>query len=169
MFRYAQRLTAAFNAKVRLERVDQAVVGAVAEILGAQEHADEQVTQRVADLVARPITVQRLIDIIPEAFGLVLISRMPETRNTLVPNTFLVMDNIGDWSELPMSCEPIFDMALAKAKYTFDNGPRTTVENNCNRSVLISALSAALNANASIDGAAFAPPAFADLPASLYR
>jgi len=169
LFRYAKRLTSAFNAKVRLERVDQAVVGAVADILGAQEHVDEQVTQRVAEFVARPITVQRLIDVIPEAFGLVLISRMPETRNTLIPNTFLVLDNFGDWNELPMWFEPIFDMALSKAKHTFDNGPRTTVENNCNRSVLISALSAALNANASLDGAAFAPPAFLDLPASLYR
>jgi hypothetical protein len=144
-------------------------VGSVADILGAQEHIGEQVLQRVDDLVAQPITAQRLIDVIPEAFGLVLISRMPETRNTLVPSTFLAMDKIGEWSELRMSFEPIFEMALAKARHTFDHGPRTTVENNCNRSVLISALSAALDANALLDGAAFAPPAFADLPASLYK
>jgi hypothetical protein len=169
LFRYAKCLNSVFSSKVRLERVDRAVVGAVADVLGAQEHVDEQVTQRVAEFVARPITVQRLIDVIPEAFGLAFISRMPETRNTLVPNTFLVMDNTGDWSELPMFCEPIFEMAFSKARHTFDNGPRTTVENNCNRSALISALSAALNANASLDGATFAPPAFADLPASLYK
>lgn len=168
MFGYAKGLLSALKPKAQIERVNASLVGIAADILGAQEYIDERVEQRIAELVERPATVQRLMDVIPEAFALVLISNMPETRNALLPNSFLVMDEAGDRIELPMWHEPIFHLAVSKARHTYNHGPRMTFKNNCDRSALVSALSAALDANASLEGAEFAPPLFAELPASLY-
>jgi hypothetical protein len=151
-----------------MEHVSQCLVDAAADIIGAQEYVDDHAKQRIAELVSQQTTIDRLLNIIPEAFGIALISHLPAACTVVLPNTFFVKDRIGDWVELSMDREPIFHAAIIKAQRTFHNGPRLIFQNNSNRSALLSAVSNALDSNASLDGAELAGPAFAELPASLY-
>jgi hypothetical protein len=153
---------------VMMEYVSQSLVDAVVDIVGAQEQVNLDMRQHVAELVDDPATVNRLLDIIPEAFGLVLISHMQEAVEVTLPTTFFAKGDNDDWVEISMDREPIFFAAITKAQKIYHSGPRLIFQNNSSRSALLSAFSNALAAKTSLSGAELAGPAFAELSASLY-
>lgn len=139
------------------------------KLLGAQPDADDAVEAQVRALVQDELTVRRLADVVPEAFGLVLASHLPGAENMTLPDTFCAQDEDGEWVEFPLRREPIFVVALDIAQHTFHNGPRALMQNLADRSSLLSAINKGLNAGGSFDGTTLGPPSFFGLPAALYQ
>jgi hypothetical protein len=139
------------------------------KILGAQPDADDALEAQVRALVGDDLTVRRLADVVPEAFGLVLASHLPGAENMTLPDTFCAQDEDGEWVAFPLRREPIFVVAADIAQHTFHNGPRALMQNLADRSSLLSAINKALNAGGSLDGTTLGPPSFFGLPATLYQ
>lgn len=152
-----------------MEALSPDLIYQAVKILGAQPDADDAVEAQVRVLVDDDLTVRRLADVVPEAFGLVLASHIPGAENVTLPDTFCAQNEDGEWAEFPLRCEPIFVVALDIAQHTFHNGPRALMQNLADRSSLLSAISQALNAGGSLDGTTLGPPSFFGLPAALYQ
>lgn len=137
----------------------------VADIIGSEDFDDEAIESRVAALVQDPMLARRLIDWVPEAFGIVLISHM--TKVTL-PLTFSVKNKRGKWIELDLKLEPIFESATRLAMHKFHEGPRSTFSNVVRRSALLDAANRALNDGETLEGATLSGPALIGIPAEVY-
>lgn len=152
-----------------MEALSPNLIYQAVEILGAQPDADDAVEAQVRALVQDELTVRRLADVVPEAFGLVLASHLPGAESMTLPDTFCAQDEDGEWLEFPLRREPIFVVAADIAQHTFHNGPRALIQNLADRSSLLSAINKALNAGGSLDGTTLGPPSFFGLPAALYQ
>ncbi|KAB8053937.1 hypothetical protein GCN78_05055 [Janthinobacterium rivuli] len=152
-----------------MEALSSDLIYQAVKILGAQPDAEDAVEAQVRLLVQDDLTVRRLADVVPEAFGLVLASHLPGAENMTLPDTFRAQDEDGEWVEFPLRREPIFVVAANIAQHTFHNGPRALIQNLASRSSLLSAINKALNAGGSLDGTTLGPPSFFGLPASLYQ
>lgn len=137
----------------------------VAAIVGAAGVDDEALEPRVAMLVQNSMLARRLIDWLPEAFGMVLVSHMDAVT---LPTTFSVKNKRGDWVELDLSVEPIFHSAIRLATHMFHNGPRDMFSNIALRSALVVAVNRALNEGRSLKGAVLSGPALLGIPAEIY-
>ena len=152
-----------------MEALSPNLIYQAVEILGAQPDADDAVEAQVRALVGDDLTVRRLADVVPEAFGLVLASHLPGAESMTLPDTFCAQDEDGEWVEFPLRREPIFVVAADIAQHTFHNGPRALIQNLADRSSLLAAINKALNAGGSLDGTTLGPPSFFGLPAALYQ
>lgn len=152
-----------------MEALSSDLIYQAVKILGAQPDADDAVEAQVRTLVGDDLTVRRLADVVPEAFGLVLASHLSGAENMTLPDTFCARDDDGEWVEFPLRREPIFVVAVDIAQHTFHNGPRALMKNLADRSSLLSAINKGLNAGGSLDGTTLGPPSFFGLPAALYR
>lgn len=152
-----------------MEALSPDLIYQAVKLLGAQPDADDAVEAQVRALVGDDLTVRRLADVVPEAFGLVLASHLPGAENMALPDTFCAQDENGEWVEFPLRREPIFIVAADIAQHTFHNGPRALMKNLADRSSLLSAINKGLNAGGSLDGTTLGPPSFFGLPASLYQ
>ena len=152
-----------------MEALSPDLIYQAVKLLGARPDADDAVEAQVRALVGDDLTVRRLADVVPEAFGLVLASHLPGAENMTLPDTFCAQDENGEWVEFPLRREPIFVVAADIAQHTFHNGPRALMKNLADRSCLLSAINKGLNAGGSLDGTTLGPPSFFGLPASLYQ
>ena len=153
-----------------MEALSSDLIYQAVKLLGAQRDAsEEQEEEQLRALVRDELTVRRLADVIPEAFGLVLASHLPGAENMTLPDTFCAQDDDGEWVEFSMRREPIFVVALDIAQHTFHNGPRALMQNLADRSSLLSTINKALDAGSSLDGTTLGPPSFFGLPAALYQ
>ena len=152
-----------------MEALSSDLIYQAVKILGAQPDADDAVEAQVRVLVGDELSVRRLADVVPEAFGLVLASHLPGAESMTLPDTFCAQDEDGEWVEFPLRREPIFVVALDIAQHTFHNGPRALMQNLADRSSLLSAINKGLNAGGSLDGTTLGPPSFFGLPAALYQ
>lgn len=152
-----------------MEYICQKVVDAAAHVLGEREHIDDDMIRRIEALVIEPLSISRLINVIPEAFAMVLISHMPTAKGVVLPRTFHARNRMRGWTEFLLEAEPIFGSAILVAQHIYQNGPRQIFQNNANRSALVSSISNALHVEGSLEGATIAALAFEELPASLYR
>ena len=113
------------------------------------------------------------MDIIPEAFGLVVISHLAPSGSISLPDTFSVQSANGDWQTVPIKDEPIFTAALLIAQNMFHNGPRECFKNISYRSALLDAVNNALNKAdsnlASLEGSTLSGPNFFGIPAEIYE
>lgn len=149
--------------------VNQAMVDEIIDIIGQEQHVGIDAIRRMGEIVNNPEDITRFLNIIPEAFGIVLISHTQDSDGIVMPDTFFVHGSANDWVELPMDAEPIFRAATIRAQHIYHNGPRSTFQNISERSALLSAFSDALAAEANLEGAQLSGPAFAELSASIYR
>ena len=152
-----------------MEALPSDLIYQAVKILGAQPDADDAVEAQVRALVQDELTMRRLADVVPEAFGLVLASHLPGAENMTLPDTFRAQDEDGEWVEFPLRREPIFVVAADIAQHTFHNGPRALMQHLADRSSLLAAINKALNAGGSLDGTTLGPPSFFGLPAALYQ
>ena len=154
-----------------MEALSPDLIYQAAQILGAHEATadNDAAEEKIGALVRDAVTVRRLADVIPEAFGLVLASHIPGAENITLPETFRAQDDSGDWVEFPLRREPVFVVALDIARHTFHNGPRALMKNLADQSSLLSAISQALDTGESLDGTTLGPPSFFGLPAALYQ
>lgn len=120
---------------------------------------------KVAALVSDPIEARRLIDWIPEAFGMDLDSRLGKP---VLQKTFSAKDIQVTWQSFPLTCEPAFSTALTMAQAIFDDVPQTLHQNIAMRSLIANTANNALNAGVSIDVAVFSGPVLIAIPAEAY-
>jgi len=152
-----------------MEPVSPETVRAAIEILGVCERVDAKVEKRIRALVADDLTVRRLVDVIPEAFGLVLAAHLPEAETVTLPTTFSVQNAAGQWRAFPIRNEPVFADAIKIAQHIFHNGPRHIFKTNADRSSVIDAINKTLNNHGpSAMKDSVIEIFYGDLPASLY-
>ena len=136
------------------------------EILGEDSISSEELESRIGALVGDAATGRRLIDWIPEAFGVVLVSHLG--RVTL-PTEFHAKDANGEWVTFPLSVEPVFEGAVKIAQGVFHSGPRSIFQNVSSRSAILNAANRCLEAGRKLDGAKLEGPALIGIPAETYR
>lgn len=144
--------------------IDQLIEGCIS-VLGQTGLSADEEQRRVLQLVADPMMARRLIDWIPEAFGVVLVAHIGKVDFT---NTFSAKDHRGNWVTIEISREPIFAAALKHATTMFHSGPKDVYRSIAERSCILDAVNKALNAGESIDGACMSGPALLGIPAEVY-
>jgi hypothetical protein len=133
--------------------------------LAVSSLSDEEYESGVIQLVGDLAMARRIIDWLPEAFGLILISHMGDIK---LPKTFRVRNRAGEWVEIPFSKEPIFADALEFASLTYHNGPKHIFKKLAVCSSVVDAVNKALNAGESLDSAKLGPITMMDLFAETY-
>ncbi len=134
-------------------------------LLGEGERRDVEIDIGVARFAPDKLTVRRLVDWIPEAFGYVL---MPHVADMTLPTTFSAKAKDGTWKEFSLDREPIFGEAVKIASAMYRDGPRTVFSNVAKRSCLVDAVNKALNAGDSLAGAKMGGPKMLGIPAEFY-
>lgn len=147
-------------------QVESELVERTIAIIGADGISDEEVEARVLALAKEPMLARRLIDWVPEAFGIVFVPHLAEVK---LPTTFSVKSNRGEWVEFKFQVEPIFPIAVRIGMDMFHSGSRNTFKNVVLRSAMIDAVNKALNQGDSIDGATLSGPALIGIPAEIYQ
>jgi hypothetical protein len=142
------------------ELIEQAIA-----IMGTDGMAEEEVEQKIAALSKDPMLARRLIDWLPEAFGIVLVSHMGGVN---LPTTFSAKTSRGQWLEFELNAEPIFQNAARVAMEMYHSGPRNIFSNIALRSSMLSAVNQALNQGGSLEGATLSGPALIGIPAEIY-
>lgn len=137
----------------------------VVTILGSTAARDDAMESNVQELVADKILAQRLLDWIPEVFGLVLVSHIGKVN---LPRTFSAKSSDGRWVEISLDAEPIFKAVVPIAMAMFHSGPRDAFRNIAERSAILDTANKALNAGASLEGAYLSGPALIGIPAEVY-
>lgn len=148
-----------------MKAIPPGVLEATIEILGTEGITQDVIDTQVGALVADPMEARRLIDWIPEAFGLVLIAHLGKP---VMPTRFCARNAKGVDLLFPFSCEPIFVAALPLAQKIFHGGPRFIFQNVSFRSATLDAANKMLNAGISLDGAVISCPVLLGIPAEVY-
>jgi hypothetical protein len=135
-------------------------------ILGSEQITNEGIESKVAALVSDSMTARRLIDWIPEAFGIVLVSHMAKV---VLPTKFSAKSSNGRWEDFKFEREPIFTSSIIAAQHIYHNGPRYLFQNIAVRSSTFKCANQLLNAGESLEGAAVGGPALIGIPAEVYH
>jgi hypothetical protein len=135
-------------------------------ILAIGGTAEAKVEADVATFATDKMVARRLIDWIPEAFGIVLASHIGKIH---LPATFSARSSDGQWKQFEFKAEPIFVEALRIATDMYHSGDRSAFGNIAKRSSMVDVVNKALNAGDSIDGAMLSGPALIGVPAEVYE
>jgi hypothetical protein len=133
--------------------------------LGEGERRDLEIEIAVGRFASDKLTVRRLVDWIPEAFGYVL---LPNVGDVTLPTTFSAKARDGTWKDFSFDREPIFAEAVKIASAMYRDGPRTVFSNVARRSTMVDAANQALNAGESLAGVRMAGPKMHGVPAEFY-
>ncbi len=145
------------------------LVQSTTAILGQPElSTDEIETQVLALAGGDAMLARRLIDVVPEGFGLVLVSHIKSAKTMQLPTEFAVQDAAGEWVGFPFAREPIFIAAVLAAQAMFHTGPRPAFQTVTDRSALLNTVNDALNQGGSLEGATLGGPSFLGIPAAIY-
>ena len=135
-------------------------------VLGIEGTPEGTVESDIASLAGDKMVARRLIDWIPEAFGIVLASHVGKIN---LPTTFSAQSHGGEWKHFEFKVEPIFVESLRIATDMYHSGDRPTFGNIAKRSSMVDVVNNALNAGESIDGATLSGPALIGIPAEVYE
>jgi len=133
--------------------------------LGEGDRRDTEIEIAVRRFAADPLTLRRLIDWVPEAFGYVL---LPHVADLVLPTTFTARAKDGTWQEFAFDREPIFGRAVTIAAALYKQNPRGVFSAVAKRSTLVQAVNAALDSGKSLDGVRIPGPQMTGLPAEFY-
>ena len=134
-------------------------------VLGRNGISDDEINVEIAALAQDQMLARRLIDWLPEVFGIVLISHMGDIG---LPNTFSAQDKHGNWFQLEFKLEPIIQIATKVATEMYHAGPRNIFSNIALRSALLGVVGRVLNESGSLDGGYLSGPALIGIPAEIY-
>jgi len=148
-----------------LKPVSPEVLAAAIEILGTTGISKEETENRMRAIADDPMQARRLIDFIPEAFGLVLLAH---NGKPIWPTKFSALDTKGESRSFPLAVEPIFDSAIEAAQSMFHEDRPECFQNIACRSAIMGAANNLLKAGGSIDGAVVSGPALLGIPAEIY-
>ncbi|WP_242166500.1 hypothetical protein [Lysobacter sp. M15] len=147
-----------------MQTVALEIIGKIAE-LAASGLAPDEYEAATLQIVGEPDLARRVIDWLPEAFGMVLVSHMGAVT---LPTTFMAQNSSGSWVEVPFSKDPVFGNALKLAQSMYHHGPREVFSALALRSSAVDAVNRTLNAGDSIDGAVLSPPTMLGIAAETY-
>jgi hypothetical protein len=133
--------------------------------LGEGDRRATEIEIAVRRFANDPLTVRRLVDWVPEAFGYVL---LPHVADLVLPGTFTAKAKDGTWKEFAFDREPVFGLAVTLAADMYRDGPRTVFSAVAKRSTMVSAANQALSDGVKLSGVKFAGPAMAGIPAEFY-
>lgn len=134
-------------------------------IIGRNGVSDDEIEDEILTLVRDRMVARRLIDWVPEVFGIVLVSHL---GNIILPRTFSARNKRGDWVEFKFEAEPIVQAVAGLAVEMYHGGPRDVFGNIALRSSSADAANRALNAGDALDGASLSGPALIGVPAETY-
>lgn len=134
-------------------------------IIGADGISDEEIETQVLALSQDSMLARRLIDWLPEAFGLAF---APHLAKVILPSTFTAKSSCGNWMEFEFQAEPIFPIAIRLGMEMYHTGPSKIFNNIVLRSSIIATANKALNNGSSLDGATLSGPALIGIPAETY-
>jgi hypothetical protein len=135
-------------------------------ILGSEGLSASEVEAGIASFAESQALARRLIDCVPEAFGIVLASHIGKMN---LPSTFSARSKGGQWKSFDFKVEPIFVESLRIATDMYHSGDRSTFGNVAKRSSIIDVVNKALNAGEPIDDATLSGPALIGVPAETYE
>jgi hypothetical protein len=134
-------------------------------VIGRDGISDDEIEVEIFAFAQEKMLARRLIDWLPEIFGIVLVSHM---GNIQLQNTFSAQDKRGKWIELEFKVEPIIQIAMNTAIEMYHAGPRNTFSNIALRSSMVNVINRALNQSQSFVGAQLSGPALTGIPAEIY-
>ncbi len=134
-------------------------------ILGEGERRDTEIDIAITRFAPERMTLRRLVDCIPEAFGLVL---LPNVADVILPTTFTARAADGTAKEFALEREPIFEDTMRIAREMYANGQRAVFANVTKRSGLVAMVNQALDSGTSLDGVRIPGPTLASVPAEFY-
>lgn len=146
--------------------VDQNVLDAAIELLADPCLVDDGLERRASELHDDPMTIRRLLDWPPEAFGLVLIGHK---WSITLPQTFFVKDARNRPREFPFTAEPIFAQCAelaSKMLHNVDDRERFTAI--ASRGAMLNTIYNAIEAGSKIDRCILAGPLLIGIPAEVY-
>ncbi len=141
------------------------IVERAVQILGTEGISEDDIEAQIAVLVSDPMEARRLIDWIPEAFGIVLVAHLGDL---VLPKQFSALNAKGKEQLFPFTSEPIFLLALQMAQVAYHNGPSKSFQNVAFRSSTVRSVDNLLSAGGSLDGAVCSGPALIGIPAEVY-
>lgn len=133
--------------------------------LGEGDRRDTEIEIAVRRFAPDPLTLRRLIDWVPEAFGYVL---LPHVADLVLPTTFTARARDGTWKTFAFDREPVFGKAVTLAAAMYKDNPRGVFSAVAKRSALVKAANEALDAGKSLDGVQLPGPAITGVPAEFY-
>jgi len=146
-----------------------ALVQSTIAILGKPELSTGEIEAQVLALAGEnAMLARRLIDVVPEGFGLVLVSHIKSAETMQLPTEFAVQDAAGEWVSLPFAREPVFIAAVLVAQAMFHTGPRLVFQTVTDRSALLNTVNNALNNGGSLVASTLAGPRFLGIAAAVY-
>ena len=134
-------------------------------LLGEGERRDVEIDIGVARFAPDKLTVRRLVDWIPEAFGYVL---LPHVADLVLPSTFSAKAADGTWKEFSFDREPIFGLAVQIGTAMYQENSRGVFSGVAKRSAMVAVVNKALNGGQSLKGAVINGPALIGIPAEFY-
>jgi hypothetical protein len=145
--------------------ISSSLVERAANIVGADGISDADIEANVLALAGDALLARRLIDWLPEAFGLVL---LPHVARVALPTTFSAKSATGRWMDFELQAESIFPIATCLGEAMYRSGPRNTFHNIAVRSSIVATVNKALDDVKSIDGATLSGLALIGIPAEAY-
>lgn len=142
------------------------LIASAVAILGIKDISEEEIERQICSLSNDAMIARRLIDWIPEAFGMVFI---PHVADVVLPPGFKAKSKVGDWIELDFGLEPIFAAAVEMGSEMFHSDNRMTFNNIVLRSATVGAVNNALNQGYSLDGVTLSSIAMIGIPAEAYQ
>ncbi|MBB3210749.1 hypothetical protein FHS27_006597 [Rhodopirellula rubra] len=147
--------------------VDRNALNAAIELLADASLVDDELEKRAASLHEDALTVRRLIDWPPEAFGLVLIGHK---WSLTLPQTFFANDERGRRREFPFIAEPLFAACAEIATQMIHNeNDRDRFTAIASRGAMLDTIHNAVESGSRIDGCVLFGPMLLGIPAEIYR
>jgi len=148
-----------------MESVSRKVLEQAIELLGKPELTQHDVEARLRASGVKEIVAQRLASFIPEAFGMVAAAEMK--RKPAFQATFRACDEKGKPEDIPFSSEPIFGLAMSRAKAMYKEGSREVFDAVAKRSSVMEVITDANEKKSFYEGAVIAIET--GVPAEAYR
>jgi len=133
--------------------------------LSREDLTEDQRESEIATLVQDPQLARRLIDWLPEIFGLVLV---PHINKVNLPTQFSARDARGRWVKINFNAEPLFAPALKLGTAMYHSDDRSKFGVIALRSATVDTVNKMLNAGHPLEGATLSGPALIGIPAETY-
>ncbi|UXI69005.1 hypothetical protein [Tahibacter amnicola] len=143
----------------------QTLVRQTIPILADANAGRADIEARVLALAGDAALARRLIDWIPEPFGMVLVAHLGDLR---FAKTFKAQNAAGEWIEFPLEAEPIFQHALILASALCHNGPQEVFQAVALKSSVVPAVNKALQAGQKLADGTFGATRMLGIPAETY-
>jgi hypothetical protein len=147
-----------------MNTISPEIVHSVVSLL-ARDIDEESLEREVFLLTNDRMLSRRLIDWIPEVFGILLVGHIAQVH---LPSKFSAKAKNGKWHEFEFTVEPIVAVAFSIATDMVHAEPNDAFKSIASRSSMVSAVTRALESDESLEGATLSGPALIGIPAETY-